>query len=83
MCGFPLEHEQRCPSGGPARHSEFLALHRLEDWNGIVEYNPLTSQVRSRTEDLDELRETVTELRLQLGWYDAFDLTAAAQPGHG
>jgi Zc3h12a-like Ribonuclease NYN domain len=50
----------------------------LGEWSGLVEYNPLTAQVRSRREDLDALRKTVSELTLQLGWYDAFDPTAAA-----
>lgn len=54
------------------------------EWNNgieIVEYNPLTGQVQSRKHALGELRATRADLRLRLGWYDAFDPSAAAGLG--
>lgn len=60
----------RCGSGPTA-----LSIER---WEGTLEYNTLTSEVRSRKEGLDKLRKLVADLRLHLAWYDAFDPVAAA-----
>lgn len=43
-----------------------------------MEYNPLTPKVRARREDLQKLRNAVSERKQQLAWYNAFDPTAAA-----
>lgn len=43
-----------------------------------LEYNTLTSEVRSRKEGLDNLGKLVADLRFQLAWYDTFDPVATA-----
>lgn len=47
----------------------------------MVEYNPLTAQVQCLKIVLGELGATTSDLRFQLGWYDAFDPSAAVGLG--